>query len=78
MIEVYKIMHLKEVDRKIFLPISHDTRTKGHLMKLLNPLFNAQLTYGIHYPRDIVMAISIDALKRGTDNFMAVLSINGY
>ena len=36
MIEVYKIMHgVENVDRETFFSFSHNTRTRGHPMKLI-------------------------------------------
>ena len=89
MIETYKIMHGRDrVDRGTFFSLSHNTRTRGHPLKLSvgrvktdkRKYFFTQRVIGVwnSLPQEVVMASGLDAFKRGLDRFLEEESIMGY
>ena len=89
MIEVYKIMHgLEKVEKDVFFSLSHNTRTRGHSMKLLSSRVRTDrrkyyftqrvINTWNSLPQEVVAATSIASFKRGLDKYMEQRSISGY
>ena len=87
MIEVSKIMSdIEKVDKEKLFTYSHNTRTRGHQMKLISSTFKTNKKVFFHtthnlwnsLPEEVVKAGTITMFKRELDKFMVTKSINGY
>ena len=89
MIETYKIMHGKDrVEKERLFSLSHNTRTRGHPLKLsVGRVRTDKRKYFFTHrvislwnslPQEVVMASGLDAFKKGLDKFLEEKTITGY